>query len=779
MADTIIRLKVESQEYEGKIKRAVQGLQQLEKHVRDMGASFEVAEKADLEFVRALGQMETKATSSTGKLAELKSAFIELSVQYKNLSDAEKKGKFGVALNQSLVQLKGRIDDLGSQIKEANTDINGIGGILESVAGKIGVPVELFTKMGVAVAAAGAAIKVATDAFNVNESLVDEWWKTVEAASSVYEGFLTSLNTGDFGGFLSRMGDIISAARNAYDELDRLGTMRTIQSPEMSAQRAENERNRAMLQTRRYIAPLDGSAGIPGMENGELLSDTQVKQIEKNLQDGISRITTLIENEVKQTTDAIDAEYLKQAQTLGMSVEEFRKGTSSMAEFDKMIDLAQKYDDFENAHTKTIQSINLRGGVSYVTQRDNAVNPYEAYKNWDVFRADGDAFNNLVKLISERDALISQAYSSQAQSYRTINRVEGITARVGSGGNGGADLDAQQELQKRINELVKEALTADEDRKEAIRAEIAGLQMQVEEYEKIRDYVLGIKKEESTPVIVPNNLSAFEKLQQSIRIKLGDQNFAIDNASLTNLLSVAIQNEIDSLNPDFENLQYKMAEGLDIPDSAWQELTDKINEQLANLGLDPIVLDVTTGGVKNDKNDTNIVDTAKKTEKAWSAAADAVSTIGGALQQIEDPSAKVAGIVLEAIASIALGFSKSTIAAAGGGPIAWIAATVSGLATMVGTISAIKNATKGYADGGMVGGNSYSGDNIVARLNSGEGVLTANGVRNAQTMAANANTWGNLQLEALISGESLRLVLANNASRRGGNRSQYAITKFG
>lgn len=776
MADTIIRLKVESTEYEGKIKRAVQGMQQLEKHVRDMGASFEVAEKADLEFVRALGQMETAATSNKGKLAELKSAFVELSVQYKNLSDAEKKGEFGVALNQSLGQLKGRIDDLGSQIKEANTDINGMGGILESVAGKIGVPVELFTKMGVAVAAAGAAIKVATDAFKANESLVDEWGRTVEAASSVYEGFLTSLNTGDFGGFLSRMGDIISAARNAYDELDRLGTMRTIQSPEMSAQRAENERNRAMLQTRRYIAPLDGSAGIQGMENGALLSDTQVKQIEKNLQDGISRITTLIENEVKQTTDAIDAEYLKQAKTLGMSVEEFRKGTSSMAEFDKMIDLAQKYDDFEKAHTTTTSLYNFQTGDYTVNKvRDNAVNPYEAYKNWDVFRVDGDAFNNLVKLISERDAQMSQAYSSQAQSYRTINRVEGITARVGSGGNG-ADLDAQQELQKRINELAKEALTADEARKEAIRAEIAGLQKQVAEYEKIRDYVLGIKKEESTPTASGPNLSAFEKLQQSIRIKLGDQNFIIDNASLTNLLTVAIQNGIDSLNPDFENLQYKMAEGLDIPDSAWQELTDKINEQLANLGLDPIVLDVTTGGVKKD---TSIADTAKQTEQAWSSAANAVQAIGGALQQIEDPSAKVAGIVMQAVANIALAFSQASVQAAAGGPFAWIAATVSGIATMAGTIAAIKNATQGFADGGMVGGNRYSGDNIVARLNSGEGVLTANGVRNAQAMASNTNPMGGMQLEALVSGESLRLVLANNASRRGGNRAQYAISKFG
>ena len=96
---------------------------------------------------------------------------------------------------------------------------------------------------------------------------------------------------------------------------------------------------------------------------------------------------------------------------------------------------------------------------------------------------------------------------------------------------------------------------------------------------------------------------------------------------------------------------------------------------------------------------------------------------------------------------------------------------------MISTIAAIKSATsgaKGYAEGGMVGGNSYSGDNIVARLNSGEGVLTAQGVQNAAAMANSSNPMRNLRLSTEISGTNLRMVLNNDNRSKGGDRDFYS-----
>jgi hypothetical protein len=70
------------------------------------------------------------------------------------------------------------------------------------------------------------------------------------------------------------------------------------------------------------------------------------------------------------------------------------------------------------------------------------------------------------------------------------------------------------------------------------------------------------------------------------------------------------------------------------------------------------------------------------------------------------------------------------MAAEQGGPWAWIAFAATGLATMVSMISGIHSAT-GYAQGGIIKGNSYSGDNIgglvdgsqLVGLNAGEVVL--------------------------------------------------------
>jgi hypothetical protein len=73
---------------------------------------------------------------------------------------------------------------------------------------------------------------------------------------------------------------------------------------------------------------------------------------------------------------------------------------------------------------------------------------------------------------------------------------------------------------------------------------------------------------------------------------------------------------------------------------------------------------------------------------------------------IEDPAAKVLGIVAQAIATVALTFSKSLAGTVT--PWDWIAAAAAGTATMISTISAIHSAT-GFANGGIVPGFANGG----------------------------------------------------------------------
>ena len=179
--------------------------------------------------------------------------------------------------------------------------------------------------------------------------------------------------------------------------------------------------------------------------------------------------------------------------------------------------------------------------------------------------------------------------------------------------------------------------------------------------------------------------------------------------------------------------------GLEIPISSDVSFTDwmnKVKDQLANLEFEPIEIPIET----TEKSVATIT-------KAANVAANAVGNIGSAFNAIEDPAAKVAGTVMQAIASIALGFAQAAAAkdttSSGWLWLAWLAAGTAALATTISTVHSLT----GYAEGGMIKGNSYSGDSIgglvdgsqLVGLNAGEVVLNAAQQNNlAQSLQGNA-----------------------------------------
>ena len=646
MADSILRLKVESQEYDNKLKQAAQGLTRYADECRKVGGTLEVVEKETLDYVRAIGQMDTTSRTATGKLAEMKKTFTELSVVYKNMTDEEKNSPFGKALATSLDQLKGRIGESKVQLDDINKSINGGGGLtgaLDSLSDKFGMSVQSLAGWGTALAAGKAALDVAKDAFFASEETVDEWGRVMDSSKSLYEGFLTALNTGDISGYLSRIDSIVQAARAAYNELDRLGTMKTIQAPKMSAQQTENERMRMMIQTGRYIAPVDGRRA--SMQNGQLLTPDQIKRIEQQLQGGMQKVVTLVGNEVAQTSRAIDAVYNRQAQELGMSLKEFRKGTSSMAEFDKRIKGAENYRRYEREHT----TYDERTGIGH---RDASVNPFEQFSKWSTFRVDGQRYNDLVKLIQQRDQQAGSLYGMQSQAYRTMNRAEGVTLRqlMGGGSGGGG--------------------------------------------------------------------------------RSGGRGFDISSIAF--------------------NATQVTPEQMIAPPSVWEQYAEGIRGTFDTIGDSMSNLTEWTANFDPYKQKMDeMTKAAKQQQMAMGLAANAVGSFSQALSGMDDPAAKAAGTVMQAIASIALGFATASAqpntAGTGWGWLAWIAAGMSAMATTIATVHSLT----GYAQGGMIKGNSYSGDNIgglvdgnqLVGLNAGEVVLNAAQQNTlAQSLQGNAPT---------------------------------------
>ena len=425
MANSVFKLKVETSEYDANIKKAAEGIQHLASVAHKAGGELTGLDKAEIDYLKTLGDMPTMSHTAASATRELEKAYKELTVVYNNLNDVEKADEGGKALAASLDNLRQRAQESRQHLDAATQSLqnNGQAGkesssILDKLASKFTINIDAIKLFKVGLNAAEGALNVAKDAFFASEATVDEWGRTMEAGKSVYQGFLNALNTGDISGYLDNINDIVNAARTAYNELDRLRTMKRIQTPQISSRQAENDRLRMMIQSGRYIAPIDGRKAT--MQNGQILTPEQIRVLERQLQSGMQHMVTLVGNEVKQSTKAINAVYDKQAKELGLTQKEFRKGTSSMEEFDKRIQGYQDYRAFERQHT----IYDDRTGIGH---RDNAVNPYEAYKAWGVFRVDGDKYGQLVQLIQQRDQQMGQAYGMQSQAYRAINKVEGIT----------------------------------------------------------------------------------------------------------------------------------------------------------------------------------------------------------------------------------------------------------------------------------------------------------------------------------------------------------------
>ena len=164
---------------------------------------------------------------------------------------------------------------------------------------------------------------------------------------------------------------------------------------------------------------------------------------------------------------------------------------------------------------------------------------------------------------------------------------------------------------------------------------------------------------------------------------------------------------------------------------------------------------------------------SQDTADAWQAATRAISNAGNAMTNLEDPSAKVAGIVMQAIANIALGFAQASASPATGlaGVFGWIAAVTAGVATMTATIAQIKSATEYHAQGGMVGTYPFipkGTDTVPAMLTPGEIVLNAAQQRNmANNLQGTSNVVMQSSGESRISGEDIITVI-NAYGRRTG-----------
>ena len=677
MAESILRLKVSSEEYDNKLKQATNGLTRYIDGCRKVGGTLEVVEKDTLDYVRAIGQMDTTSRTATGKLAEMKKAFVELSAQYKQMTDAEKNSPIGKALAASLDQLNGRIQDSKTQLDDINKSMNGGGGLsgaLDAVAGKFGVSIDMVTKFGGVIGIATTAAKVAKDAFFNNEQMLDEWGRTVESVESVYKGFLNSLNTGDISGFLSNIQTITQAARDAYDALDELSTFNAFNKANIAGARAD----------------LTGS--IADYREGTGSKDAVKESSDKLIKE--------LETKQKLQEDAYKKVIAKVAAERGVKADDLLKVMQgSYGSFNELKDL-----EYTGKRTRMVSAGGTFTSGPIMQTVTEAVPANERERLAQAVKHLNDTEIDNFQSIAEAAQMTQVEINNQRKMVaRVLNgKQDGTTGGSTGGGRSGGgskeptyapdSIAAQQAL---VSQLTKQWNEAGSE----VRSSY--IQPLIEAEAKLKE----MKDEQ-----------ALLKEQAQGRLKGGDVEVPVQ-ANISGSISTSI---------------------------------DEIRDELADNPI-KIPIETTTKDVK-------------AIAKAASITADVVGSIGDAFNAIEDPAAKVTGIIMESIANVALGYAKAlTMVEEVGGPWAWIAFAASGVATMFTAISAIHSAT-GYAQGGMIKGDSYSGDNIgglvdgsqLVGLNAGEVVLNA-AQQNSLANTLQGNGMGNINVIGKIRGSDIIL----------------------
>lgn len=772
MADVVTRLVVDSKEYDSKIQRAVAGLTQYEKKCREVGGTLEYVEKEDLDFVKALGQMETVSSSATGKLSELKKAFTELSVQYKNLTAAEKQSPYGKALSNSLEELKGRYSELKGQLKETNQDLDGNGDLFGELASKIGISSKMLSGFGVALASVTAALKVIGDALKSNELMFDEWGRITKSSSSIYEGFLYSLNNGDIGGFLDNIDNIVIAAREAYNALDALGTFN-----------AFNQINMERARTQFTQALADYRSGTVSRDEAKAAGEA----LKKELQQRVIFERKVYKSAIRDlaTNRNVDYDLLRAALSGDYgSYEELKKmpltGQQEIMYKDPIFGTETGTGQYIRVAASKEEELGemLRQLNDTELANIQALGAQAQRTSTEMAQID----RQMVRFLGTGKGKGSIPASGTAT---TASAMEGIipTALVGSIG------DWEQQAAT-VREYMKSATSTDEYKE--LEEELAFITSQIRELKGEKDvaFAPGSLNElnqqlHEAQAILANTTPDTEEWARAL------QTVSEKKESLRELQKVinGVAGETKKAGETSVDVFSKLSEGVNAVSSivGSMERMASAGEKLAAVfkgDMDAVdslfaILDAGIGTLQTTMtlyegiNTLISLGTELKAARATIDASSAATAAGAAATEIAAEESVAAASATAAGAKAgeaAAGAGESVSGIPIVGPVLAVAAIATVLAAVLGAMKSAKSAGK-FASGGIIPGNNFN-DGLVAYVSSGELILN----RAQQDSIAgqlNTNPLGNLRLSAYVSGSDLRLVINNDNRARGGSRGYY------
>ena len=142
--DVITRFKLETTQYDSKLRDASKGLADYAKTATAAGKEFDKFTKANVDAAKALGNITPSANNAKDKVKELVTAYNDLAKAYNALTKEQQSSDFGKAMAESLGKLKTQIADakqelygMGDAMKKAGEGSSGFTSMLAVFGGNL------------------------------------------------------------------------------------------------------------------------------------------------------------------------------------------------------------------------------------------------------------------------------------------------------------------------------------------------------------------------------------------------------------------------------------------------------------------------------------------------------------------------------------------------------------------------------------------------------------------------------------------------------------------
>ena len=129
MADVITRFKLETSQYDSKLRDSAKSLSAFSKQAEMAGKDFDKFTKSGIESARALGQVASGANNTKDKLKDLVGAYNDVAKAYNKLTEEQRQSDFAKAMASSLEQLQVRIKETKEELYSLGDSVKGKGGL--------------------------------------------------------------------------------------------------------------------------------------------------------------------------------------------------------------------------------------------------------------------------------------------------------------------------------------------------------------------------------------------------------------------------------------------------------------------------------------------------------------------------------------------------------------------------------------------------------------------------------------------------------------------------